>query len=301
MRVSTSMMQRLSVESMLERQSQLSQTQLQLASGKRILTPSQDPSGTTRILSLNQQLSQNSQYQQNIDRLTSRLEAEESVLGSTGDALMRVRELAVSGLNDTYGQEERSHVATEMWLLLDEIFELANSKDGSGEYLFSGYQSQTEPFVDGGAGNYSYQGDQHQRNLKISATREIQSSDTGSEIFENLEVVAGGKQNVFKTIYDFATALEANTPNSDILTDLDTALNSLFSTRAKVGGRLNAIEGQTQINEQFKVQTEAVLSSIQDLDYAEAVGRLNLELAGLQAAQESFQRIQNLSLFNAIS
>ncbi len=300
MRVSTSMMQRLSVESMLSRQAQLSQTQLQLATGKRILTPSQDPSGTTRILSLNQQLSQNDQYQQNIDRLTSRLEAEENVLDSTGNALMRVRELAVSGLNSTYGQVERAHVATEMWLLLDEVFELANSKDGSGEYLFSGYQSQTEPFVDGGAGNYSYQGDQHQRSLKISATREIQSSDTGSEIFENLSVVAGGKQNVFRTIYDFATSLENNTPNSDILIDLDTALESLFSTRAKIGGRLNAIEGQQQINEQFKTQTQAVLSSIQDLDYAEAVGRLNLELAGLQAAQESFQRIQNLSLFNAL-
>lgn len=298
MRVSTQMIQRLAVNGMLDRQSDLSRTQQQLSSGKRIMTPSEDPAGTTQVLALKQQLAQNEQYGSNIGRLKSRLETEESVLVATSDALQRIRELAAQGLNTTYNQQNRTAIAAEVWQLLDEVFDSANTKDGSGEYLFSGYQSETQPFVDAGAGNYTYQGDQHQRRLQISSTREIESSDTGSEIFENLAVVAGGKQNLFKTIYDFATDLEANNPNSDILTDLDTALDSIFTTRAKIGARLNAVDSQEQINEQFKVQTRSVLSDIEDLDYAEAIGRLNLELAGFEAAQQSFQKIQSLSLFN---
>ncbi len=300
MRISTQMIQRLAVGGILDQQSNLSKTQQQLATGKRILSPSDDPSATTQALALKQQLAQNGQYSSNIDRLKSRLEAEESVLEGVGNALQRVRELAVQGFNDTYDQQSRSSIATEVRLLLDEVLSLANSTDGSGEYLFSGYQSQAQPFVDGGLGNYSYQGDQAQRRIQISPTREVQSSDSGSEIFENLDVVAGGKQNVFKTIYDYATALEANSPGGNIIADLDTALDSAFTTRAKVGARINAVDAQEQINQQYETQTKAVLSDIEDLDFAEAIGRMNIELAGLQAAQQSFQRIQNLSLFNVL-
>lgn len=300
MRISTQMIQRLAVNGIIDRQSDLSKTQQQLATGKRFLTPSEDPAGTTQALALKQQIAQNDQYNSNINRLKSRLEAEEGALDSAGNALQRVRELAVSGLNATYGQRERTAIAAEVRQLLTEIFNTANSKDGAGEYLFSGYQTQTQPFVDAGGGAYNYQGDQHQRRLQISATRQIESSDSGSEIFENLPIVAGGKQNIFTTIYNFASDLEANTPNSDILTDLDTALDSVFSTRAKIGARINAVDSQHQINEQFETQTKAVLSDVEDLDYADAVGRLNLELAGLQAAQQAFQRIQNLSLFSVL-
>lgn len=298
MRISTQMIQRFAVNGILDRQGELSRTQQQLATGKRILTPSEDPSGTTQILALKKQLAQNDQFNSNIGRLKSRLEVEETVLESVGNTLQRVRELAVQGLNDSNGQQNREGIAAEVWQRLDELFNLANSKDGSGEYLFGGFQSQTQPFVDGGSGNYSYQGDQGQRRLQISPTREVQSSDSGSEIFENLDIVAGGKQNIFKTIYDFATSLEANNPNADILTDLDTALDGTFRIRAEIGARINAVDAQQQINEQFEVQTRSVLSGIEDLDYAEAIGRLNLELTGLQAAQASFQKVQNLSLFN---
>lgn len=298
MRISTQMIQRFAIDGILNRQADLSRTQQQLASGKRILTPSEDPSGTTQILALKQQLAQNEQYALNIDRLKSRLEIEETVLSSAGDTLQRVRELAVQGLSDSNGQQNRQGIAAEVWQRLDELFNLANSKDGAGEYLFSGFKSRTQPFVDNGAGNFSYEGDQGQRRLQISPTREVQSSDSGSEIFENLDVAAGGKQNVFRTIYDFATSLEANAPDANVLTDIDAALDRIFDTRANIGARINAVDAQEQINEQFDVQTRSVLSEIEDLDYAEAIGRLNLELAGLQAAQASFQRVQNLSLFN---
>ena len=298
MRISTQMIQRFAVGSILDRQTGLSKTQQQLATGRRILTPSDDPSGTTQALGLKQQMAQTDQYSSNIGRLKSSLEAEESVLVAVGDAMMRVRELGVQGFNNSYGQQDRKSIAAEVWLLKDELFNLANSKDGTGEYMFSGFHSATQPFVDNGGGSYSYQGDQGQRRIKISPTREVAASDSGSDIFENLSIAAGGKRNIFETIDNFATSLEANSPDPDILTDLDTALASILNVRAQVGARMNAIDSQQQINDQFNVQIKSTISDISDLDYAEAISRLNLELAGLQAAQQAFTKIQNLSLFN---
>jgi len=292
------MIQRLAVDSILGRQADLSKTQLQLATGRRILTPSEDPSGATQVLALKQQISQNEKFQTNIDRLKSRLELEETVLSGVGNSLQRVRELAVKGLSDSNGPQDRAAIAAEVKQRLDEVFQLANSQDGTGEYLFSGYQSKTTSFTDNGNGTFTYNGDYGQRKLQISPTREVESSDSGGAIFEDLSIVAGGKQNIFETLTNFANDLVAGTQTGDILTDLDTAMDKIFTTRAEIGGRLNSAEAQASINEQFDVQLNSVLSGVQDLDYAEAIGRLNLELTGLEAAQSSFQKIQGLSLFS---
>ncbi len=298
MRISTNMMQRLAVNAMLERQADLSITQQQLATGRRILTPSQDPSGSTQILRYEQELELNRQFQRNTDRALSRLEMEESVLAGVGDALQRVRELAVQGLNDTNSADNRAALAMEVRQRLDEILKLANTKDGNGEYLFSGFRGKTEPFEDAGGGNYIYRGDRGQRYIQISPTRQVPSSDSGFDVFVDIPAAGGGRQDIFKTVYDLAVALEADNPSGDSLTNIDNALDNLFETRAAIGSRINTIESQRDINEQFIVQLEGELSAVQDLDYAEAIGRLNLQLAGLQASQASFERVQNLSLFN---
>lgn len=298
MRISTQMMQRLAVGSMLDRQSALSQTQQQLATGRRFLTPAEDPSASTQVLMNNQRLSITKQYQTNADRSISRLESEESILAAAGNSLQRIRELAVQSQNDFLGQESRDAISAEVKQRLEELIDLANSKDGSGEYLFSGFQGNTEPVVNSGTGVYTYQGDQGQRKLQVSPTRQTATSDPGSAIFFDIPYSGGGAQNIFKTIYDFSTALNNNTSVGSVLDDIDASMDKLFSVRAEIGGRINAISSQKDINEQYTIQLEGLLSEIQDLDYAEAVGRLNLQLTGLQAAQQSFQKIQSLSLFN---
>ncbi len=298
MRISTGLMQRLAVNAIIDRQADLSRTQLQLASGQRIMTPSDDPTGTTQVFKFNEQKAKVEQYQLNIGRAQSRLEIEEGVLGAIGDSLQRVRELAVRGLNASQGPDNRIAIAQEVRQRLDELFESVNSTDGGGEYLFSGFQSKTQPVVNAGVGTFSFQGDQGARELQVSPNRRIQTSDSGFELFFNLPYSGGGTQNILETVHDLATGLESNAPNSAILTDIDTAMDRLLAVRAKIGARLNALDSQRAVNEQYIVQMESSLSEIQDLDYAEAVGRLNLQLAGFQAAQQSFQRIQSLSLFN---
>ena len=298
MRISTSMMQRLAVNAMLDRQADLSKTQQQLATGRGILTPSDDPAGSTQVLRFQQEIGMTKQYQRNTERAIGRLELEESILSGISDSLHRVRELAVQGLNDTNNASNRLALAEEVRHRLDEVFKLANTKDGNGEYLFSGFRGKTEPFVDAGGGVFNYVGDRGQRQVQISATRQVETSDSGFDLFMDIPFSGGGSQDIFATIDSLATSLEANAPNGNSLTDIDSALENMFTARAGIGSRLNTIDAQRNINEQYLVQMEGELSNIQDLDYAEAIGRLNLQLSGLQASQASFERVQNLSLFN---
>jgi flagellar hook-associated protein 3 FlgL len=112
-------------------------------------------------------------------------------------------------------------------------------------------------------------------------------------------------QSMFKTIENFSNALIANnvgsndSPNNgDFLTNISASLGVVIDTRAKVGSRLNSIDQQNQINEGISIGMQKALSEIKDLDYAEAISRLSLQMTGLQAAQQSFAKVQGLSLFN---
>ena len=297
MRISTAQIFRQSVDAMLDRQKELSQTELQVASGKRILNPSDDPSATVRILDLKETQQRLLQFQRNADAATAKLDQEETALQGMENLLQRVRELAVQGNNDPLGAEGRSAVAAEIRQHIDSFLQLANTRDANGEYVFAGFQSQTTPFSHDGVGNFSYHGDSGQRMLKIGESREVAVGDPGS-IFMDFAAAAGGTTNVGEVLYRLATNLEAGNGDPEALSDIDTALGSLLNLRAKVGARMNAIDNQKDANDAFDLAVTTVRSSLEDLDYAEAISRFNQQLTALQAAQQSFIKIQDMSLFN---
>lgn len=82
------------------------------------------------------------------------------------------------------------------------------------------------------------------------------------------------------------------------LEELDAGMTRLNEVRATVGHRLNATDDALAQVEALDVQSQATLSGIRDLDYAEAAARLNLQMTALQAAQQSYARVQGLSLFD---
>ena len=291
MRISTSQIFRQSVDAMLEKQRELSETELQVASGKRILNPSDDPSASVRILDLQEAQQRLVQYQRNAEVAIAKLDQEETALNSMENLLQRVRELAVQGNNDPVGAEGRAAIATEIREHIDNFLQLANSRDANGEYIFSGFQSQTRPFSHDGVGNFSYSGDDGQRMVKIGDSREVAIGDPGS-IFNDFAAAGGGTTNVGEVLYNLAVNLEAGNADPDALDDIDTALAGLLGTRAKIGARMNAIDDQMNANDAFELAVTKVRSSLEDLDYAEAISRFNQELTALQASQQSFIKIQ---------
>lgn len=490
MRVSTAYIFDQNLSAMLNKQAELGKTQLQVSTGNRILNPSDDPAGSVQILNLQREVSLSEQYLSNATKAENKQSSEEGVLDSATSMLQRIRELAVQGLNPTNTQADKQAVAIEVKQLNQQLLALANTRDSNGDYLFSGFKSNTQPY---GTINGDYQGDEGQRNIKVGEGVLIETNDPGNRVFEaplisttttttltpvvtanvantgdsyvavsnytggtdvfsetftfdgtnyvdgagalypytapgpasfNLtappmtvtfsdtpaigdeltvtngsgsgqatitvdsgagetfspisftyqaEIIADplalptpivgvparyqitdgtntetvdyvdgmsvdlGKlnpnftsltvkltgapaegdaivieraetqvsQSMFKTIENFANALIANDvgPNSspnngDFLTNISASLGVVIDTRAKVGSRLNSIDQQNQINEGISVGMQKALSEIKDLDYAEAISRLSLQMTGLQAAQQSFAKVQGLSLFN---
>ncbi len=299
MRISTAQMQFRATNAMLDQYSNVSKTQNQLASGRRIIQPSDDPVGFTKLLPLRQAVDQHSQYQRNADVADTRLSQEDSTLDSFANGIIRINELAVQANNATLTAQPRAAIAQEVRQVLSELVSLGNSKDSNGEYIFAGDVVGSQPFTEGPPGTFTYNGDSGQRNLQIGASRQIAIADPGDDVFSNIPFSGGGTQDIFKTIADFATGLEANTPPGAAgLQDFKSALDHISTIRARVGARLNAIDGHRLVNEDLIYQGNKTISQIEDLDMAEAVSRLNLQMVGLQASQQAFTKIQGLSLFN---
>ena len=298
MRISTSWIFQQGVNAMLDSQTKLANTQQQLATGQRILKPSDDPSAATRVLELDQLIETTQQYQRNADYAETRLQLEESVLSEAGDLLQRVRELAVRANNDTLSAGDRNAIAVEVRTILDGLLQLANSKDATGEYLFSGYKTGTRPFSDNGGGSFVYDGDQGARNLQIGPTRQVAAGDAGDLVFMKVDDGAGGVASMFNALYDFATDLEANAPSTTTLTRLDAAIDQVSNTRASIGARLNSIDSQRNMNDAFDLLMQENRSELKDLEYTEAVSRFERQLLALQASQQSFVKVQGLSLFD---
>lgn len=298
MRIGTLSMFRQGVDAMLKQQTDVFRTQQQLSSGKRINTPSDDPAGAAQLVSLSDSLDLNRQYQRNIDSVRARLELEDTMLGSVTESLQRARELVVQGLSDTNSQQDRSAIALEIRQLTDEVMGYANQVDGTGEFLFGGFQGQSAPFSTDGAGNFSYSGDQGQRFIQVGATRQIADGDPGLDVFMKIPAAGGGYEDIFTTLYNLATDLEADVPDPASLGQIDNAMDNILGFRATVGARLNAVDRQETSNLSLIEQLESTRSIIEDLDYAEAASRLNLQSVTLQAAQQAFIKVQNLNLFN---
>jgi len=300
MRIGTLHMFRQGINSIIDQQSKLFETQNQLATGKRINSPSDDPTGAAQLVGLSESSKITAQYQDNILAARTRLELEDTALGSVGDTLQRVRELTIQALNDTNNASDRAAIAAEVRQLADEVIGLANRKDGNGQFMFAGFQVLTTPFSEAPPGTFSYNGDQGQRQIQIGSARQIADGDSGQAVFMDIPDGGGGFESIFATLETLASDLEANAPNGASLDRLDSAMDQFLGFRASVGARLNALDSQEKINVTMLIQLEQTRSVVEDLDYAEAASRLSRESVTLQAAQQAFVKVQNLNLFNYI-
>ncbi len=182
MRVSTNGAYQRSLGMMQQIQSAIGRTQLQISSGRRILTPSDDPIASARLLNVKESIARLNQFERNGDMLRNRLSFEESALGGANNILQRVRELAIQGNNATQSNESRGLIAIEMREQLDSLMQLANQRDGSGRYLFAGNMDDVEPVARNG-NQFTYNGDQGRRLIQIGEGRQVADGDPGSEVF----------------------------------------------------------------------------------------------------------------------
>ena len=196
MRVSTQQLFNRGLEQIQDVTAQQQKTQLQLSSGKKVLTPADDPVASTRILELNQELKINEQFQRNIELVDGRLKLQDGLLGSVSNVVQRMRELAVTAGNGVLSKDDLNSIAEEVEERLSQLAGLLNSQDASGEYVFSGFQGGTEPFQKNISGAYTYQGDEGRRFVQVEPNVSIASTENGKNIFQDIETT----ENTFYTI-----------------------------------------------------------------------------------------------------
>lgn len=184
MRISTNMLFETGVNRLGSLQTALARTQEQISTGRRILTPSDDPVAAAQALGLHQAQDVNTQYGVNRQSARHNLNLQEEALKHVTSLIQDVQALVIEAGNPTQGDSERQFLATELKGRLEDLLGLANTDDGSGNYLFSGYQSTVKPFAREG-GSVAYMGDQGQRTLQVGAGRTLALSDPGSQVFQS--------------------------------------------------------------------------------------------------------------------
>lgn len=175
--------------------SNLNQTQEQISTGKRVNKPSDDPVAAARILKLDQELSRNETYQRNAGLAENRLQQEESTLASSVDIVQRVRELTVQAGNGSLSANDRKSISSEIKERLGQLAEITNTRDASGEYIFSGFQGTTAAFAKDASGSWVYQGDEGQRVLEIDDGVTVPISDHGKGIYASIPRATFGESD----------------------------------------------------------------------------------------------------------
>jgi flagellar hook-associated protein 3 FlgL len=300
MRISTNTIFDMGSAGMQQATSDMVKTQQQIAAGRRILTPSDDPVASARVLEVKQSQTLNLQYDTNIRSATSSLSMEDSILGSVAELIVSVRTEAVVAGGPLLTDQVRLNIATGLRGRYQELLGLANSTDGNGQYLFSGYQN-TKPFGETATlGVVNYGGDQGQRLVQISPSRQLAVSDSGADVFRP----GSPNGDIFKTLGDFIAKLEDIATPLTVSADIqkfDQALQNVLTVRASVGTRMNEVDSVKLTGSDLQLQYQQTLSGLQDLDYTKAITDLTRQKATLEAAQLSFTKIQGLSLFNYIT
>ena len=395
MRVSTAAQHASAYQAISKRYEALLKTQNQVASGQRIQTPADDPSGAVRALDLDRTLAESQQFGRNADMVRNRLSLEEQTLSDATSVIDRIRTLTVQANTSTMDVESRKSITVEMQARMRELVDIANRKDSNGEYLFAGLSTLVQPSSQSGNA-VAYAGDQGVRNVQTSPTEHVIDGHSGFDVFMDVtngngtfvasaaagnrgtgvvgansvtdpaawvadtytvhftsptayEVLDGssnqvttgtytspgtiafngvqieitgapqtddaftiapsGKQDMFTTVANLLSTMNrATTTQADqaqfftemgsALVHIDRALDHLGSVRAEVGARLSVLDQTDDTRADTELSLEGSISELRDLDYAAAITQLNLQSVGLQAAQASYARLGQISLFD---
>lgn len=225
MRVSSSTIFDTNVAMLNQQQTALLHTNQQLASGKRMVTPADDPIAAANALMVAQSDATNTQFTTNRNAAKGSAGMAEATLQNVTTLLQDVKTLAVQAGGGALTTSDKQSIATELQGRLDQLVALANTTDGTGNYLFSGFQGKTVPFVKTAAG-VQYMADDGQRMLQVSSSRQLAASSSGADIFMRIKNGNGTfVTQVGATNTGTASVDQGNVTNSAALTGSSYQLN----------------------------------------------------------------------------
>lgn len=289
-----------SLEAMNQRRAAMVQDQQQLATGKRIATPSDDPLASAQAAGIRSQLARMALEERMMGFARSMLAQAENTMAGAGDALQFAREQLVAAGNGAYAPADRALIAQQLEGTREQLLVLANQRDGAGGYVFGGQGTTVAPFDPAtGAPRTPPNAGEQSTGLDASWT----TSQDGRAIFG--DPAAG--TSVFDTL-DAAIALlrQVPAPNSDTLDaglrtameGVDATLERLLLARTKAGEQMRAIDARERVLESGELEATGRLSALVDTDYAAAISRFQNNQTALEAAMTTYAQVSRLTLFD---
>ena len=305
MAISTNYAFSVAVKQMQDVQAKITKTQSQLATGDMTGNPSDNPDATASIQRLQTAITRQASYAKSLTQADSRLATQETSISGASDALIRIKELSIQASNDTLSPQDRSNISIEIRSLRDQLLSLANARDESGNYVFGGARTGSQPFAADASGRISYAGDQSQVSIAIGEQRQIAVGGVGSQIFSTLVRSVDGEPvgvSFFQSLDDLSRAVKAGDTATIQrgLGEVDTMQEGISSGIARIGSARNSIDEQKTIVDATNLRLQTTLSGIKDTDYTVAATDLQKQMLALQAAQSTFAQTAKMSLFDYI-
>ncbi|PKG53940.1 MULTISPECIES: flagellar hook-associated protein FlgL [Halomonadaceae] len=191
MRISSVTMYDQSTASINRQQSDFLKVSQQIASGRRVVNPSDDPQAASRAVGVDQSKAVTQQYADARVSARNSLSQTESILNSVSDAVTSAKTLLIQASSDTLSDVDRESIASELKGVYETMLGQANATDGNGRYLFGGYKDNAPPFVKSADGSVQYQGDSNVREQRVDASRLMPVNDNGETIFKSVPSGAG--------------------------------------------------------------------------------------------------------------
>ena len=281
----------------------------QMATGKEILQPSDDPIAATRITQLNRQQSAIEQYQSNIDSASAGLSQQESILDGVNNSLLAVRDDLLEAANGTNTADSLASLGQDIQSLTESMVAALNYQDEDGHYVFGGTINDQPPIVavdddgDGVTDSYSYQGNSDHRQTTVSNGVEVDTNVAASDFF-------GSNLDVLNTLNSLSQELQD--PNVDpadpqVQSDIqnavdvvDTASDDLNASIASLGETQNTMSMLSDAQTDISTSNDELIGCLQDLDY----GPASITFTGLEVAMEAtlktYSKVSELNLFSVL-
>jgi len=269
----------------------MQEIQEKLSSGKQLNRPSDDPSGTRKVLGLKTEELQFQQFSDNTEAARDQINYTFNTLESIQEILSQVKGLTMQASNDTLGQSERKIIASELNELLESVLQFTNT-DNNGRYIFSGTKTSTTPFSavrdsNGRISSVSYTGNNEEIKYQVGPNTYIQVNTPGGTFFQDNEV--------FSTLISLRDTLEASTFDSsaflDLRNTLDTATDTLSTEITKFGAKANRLEMTAHSLENSQIALKELISYTEDADVASLIMDLKHQENILQSSLQTGARI----------
>ncbi|WHX40224.1 flagellar hook-associated protein FlgL [Mesobacillus sp. AQ2] len=279
MRITQSMLSSNSLRNLSESYRRMGQYQDQLATGKKITKPSDDPVVAMKGMFYRSGLTEVEQYKRNLSELYLWMENSEAGIEQANNGLQRVRELVIQGKNGALSPSDREAVSREVEQIKADLVQVANTQV-SGRYIFHGTDTDNPPVpVEDPPTVAVNLSDPSLNNYKVEVS-------PGVSLRANINAANVFNQELFNVVQEIQTALESDQPAEldNLLDRLDKTMDTLSSERAELGARYNRLEVIDSRLGQQEVMANRVLSDNEDADIERVITDLKTQESVHRAA-----------------